>query len=134
MKQAPTFSVYFFVAQQQMQIVFNFFSFQISSGFKFIQFSNFSSFHGWTPAFASEMQHKWNDRLFKLSPPHLNTGCIFFYRQPGCLAFSLKFGPKIKQFLSNFPSSDWVFFFRNSWFLRNRVKINFKTKQLLSNI
>ena len=29
-----------------------------------------------------------------------------FYRQLGCLAFSLRFWPKIKQLLSNCPSSD----------------------------
>ena len=29
-----------------------------------------------------------------------------FYRQLGCLAFSLKFWQKIKQFLSNCPASD----------------------------
>ena len=57
----------------------------------------------------------------------------FFNRQLGCLAFNLKFWPKIKLILSNCPASDWVFFFQNNLFLLNRVKINYKTKQPLSN-
>ena len=36
----------------------------------------------------------------------------FFSRQLGCLAFSLRFWPKIKQFLSNCPAS-LDFFFQN---------------------
>ena len=32
-----------------------------------------------------------------------------FFRQLGCLAFSLRFCPKIKQFLSNCPASDLIF-------------------------
>ena len=37
-------------------------------------------------------------------------GTHFFYRQLGCLAFSLRFWPKIKPF----PASVWTFFFQNS--------------------
>ena len=39
-----------------------------------------------------------------------------FYRQLGCLAFSLRFLPKTKQFLSNFPASDWTFSFKTAYF------------------
>ena len=53
---------------------------------------------------------------------------LFFYRQLDCLAFSLRFWPKIK----SLPSLRLDFFFQNSSFLLNRVKINYKTKQLLS--
>ena len=35
---------------------------------------------------------------------------IVWYRQLGCLAFSLRFRPKIKQLLSNCPTSGWTFF------------------------
>ena len=41
---------------------------------------------------------------------------FFFYRQLGCLAFSLRFWPKIKQFLSNCPASDWSFTFQTADF------------------
>ena len=44
----------------------------------------------------------------------LKAGYTFFYRQLGCLAFSLKFWPNINQFLSNCPASDLIFFFPNS--------------------
>ena len=39
---------------------------------------------------------------------------FFLYRQLGCLALSLRFWPKIKQFLSNCPASDWIFSFKTS--------------------
>ena len=39
-----------------------------------------------------------------------------FYRQIGCLAFSLRFWPKIKQLLSNCPASDWTFSFKTGDF------------------
>ena len=35
-----------------------------------------------------------------------------FYRQLGCLAFSLRFWPKIMQFFSNCHASDWTFSFK----------------------
>ena len=39
----------------------------------------------------------------------LITTVHIFYRQLGCLAFSLRFWPKIKQLLSNCPASDLTF-------------------------
>ena len=41
---------------------------------------------------------------------------IYFNRQLGCLAFSLRFWPKIKQFPSNCPASDWSFSFQTAEF------------------
>ena len=52
-----------------------------------------------------------------------------FYRQLGCLAFSLVFWPKIKQFLSNCPASDWTFSFKTACF----CYIVLKSKQKISN-
>ena len=41
---------------------------------------------------------------------------LFCYRQLGCLAFSLGFWPKIKQFLSNCLASVWTFSFKTACF------------------
>ena len=49
-----------------------------------------------------------------------------FYRQLGCLAFSLRSWPKIKQFLSNCPASDWPF-------SKNRLIFTKPCKNQLSN-
>ena len=45
----------------------------------------------------------------------------------------LKIWPKIKQFLSNCPASDWTFSCKTGIYLHNRVKMNYKTKQPLCN-
>ena len=54
----------------------------------------------------------------------------FFYRQLGCLAFSLRFWQKIKQFLATAQPQIGLFLSKQ---VINRVKINYKTKQRLSN-
>ena len=41
---------------------------------------------------------------------------FFFYRQLGCLAFSLRFWQKIKRILSNCPASDWTVSFKTAYF------------------
>ena len=44
-------------------------------------------------------------------------GTLFYtYRQLGCLAFSLRFWPKIKQLLSNCSALDWTFSFKTGDF------------------
>ena len=45
----------------------------------------------------------------------------FFYRKLSGLAFSLRFWAKIKQLLSNYPTSDWTFSFKIANF---RVKLS----------
>ena len=58
-----------------------------------------------------------------LTIPKLNyRSYTFFYRQLGCLAFSLRFWPKIKHLLSNCPASDLTFSSKSANF--KRVKIN----------
>ena len=83
--------------------------------------------------------YRWKNRITRTRHPHSGivlSSFLFhytlFYRQLGCLAFSLGFWPKIKQLLS-LPSLRLDFFFQNRWFFYNRVKINYKTKQPLRN-
>ena len=55
--------------------------------------------------------------IIALHPDHnLEKRDTLFYRQHGCLAFSLRLLPKIKQFLSNCPASDWTFSFETADF------------------
>ena len=55
---------------------------------------------------------------------------ILFYRHLGCLAFSLRFWPKIKQLLSNCPASDLTFSSKTANFL---LKGFFLTNLILHN-
>ena len=52
-----------------------------------------------------------------LNKSHITLGVhTFFYRQLGCLAFSLRFWPEIKQLLSNCPASDLTFSSKTAYF------------------
>ena len=61
---------------------------------------------------------KWHFRLFWIYKRTRQSlvSYSFFYRQLGCLAFSLWFWPKIKQLVSNCPASDWTFSFKTGDF------------------